>query len=80
MLVFPAMAASQEATDPSDDEPERSRPVFDEGKLLATSGVSDGFGAESDPGNAIDVEFTASGTFDVFCHIHPKMNLHVTVQ
>lgn len=36
--------------------------------------------AESDPGNAIDIKFTASGTFDVFCHIHPKMKLHVTVQ
>lgn len=35
---------------------------------------------ESDPGNAIDIRFTEAGVFDVFCHIHPKMKLHVTVQ
>jgi plastocyanin len=35
---------------------------------------------ESDPGNTIDLKFTTSGTFDVFCHIHPKMKLHVTVE
>jgi plastocyanin len=35
---------------------------------------------ESDPGNTIDLKFTTSGTFDVFCHIHPKMKLQVTVE
>lgn len=45
MLVIPAMAASQETTDPADDEPERARPLFDEGKLLATGGVSQVEGA-----------------------------------
>ena len=35
---------------------------------------------ESDPGNFIDVKFTATGRFDVLCHIHPKMRLQVTVQ
>ena len=36
--------------------------------------------AESDPGNTVDIRFTTSGSFDVLCHIHPKMKLHVTVQ
>jgi plastocyanin len=35
---------------------------------------------ESDPGAYIDIRFTAAGSFDVLCHIHPKMKLHVTVQ
>ncbi|HEV2673151.1 MAG TPA: DUF3034 family protein [Aliidongia sp.] len=45
MLVIPAMAATQDAADPSADEPERVRPLFDEGKLLATGGVSQVEGA-----------------------------------
>lgn len=36
--------------------------------------------AEQPPGEAIDVKFPTAGSFDVFCHIHPKMHLHVTVQ
>jgi plastocyanin len=36
--------------------------------------------AEQPPGEAIEVKFPAAGSFDVFCHIHPKMHLHVTVQ
>ncbi|HEV2673149.1 MAG TPA: cupredoxin domain-containing protein [Aliidongia sp.] len=36
--------------------------------------------AETDPGTSVDIRFTTSGSFDVFCHIHPKMKLHVTVQ
>ncbi|HLZ67586.1 MAG TPA: cupredoxin domain-containing protein [Aliidongia sp.] len=36
--------------------------------------------AEADPGTSVDIRFTAAGTFDVQCHIHPKMKLHVTVQ
>jgi len=36
--------------------------------------------AEADPGANVDIEFTAAGSFDVLCHIHPKMKLHVTVQ
>jgi plastocyanin len=35
---------------------------------------------EADPGASIDIKFTAAGDFDVLCHIHPKMKLHVTVQ
>jgi plastocyanin len=34
---------------------------------------------EQAPGQAIDVEFTRAGTFEVRCHIHPKMLLTVTV-
>lgn len=36
--------------------------------------------AEAAPGAAIDVRFTEAGTFDVRCHIHPKMQLKVTVR
>lgn len=36
--------------------------------------------AESEPGNHIDVTFPATGTYEVRCHIHPKMHLLVTVQ
>jgi len=36
--------------------------------------------AEADPGANVDIKFTAAGSFDVLCHIHPKMKLHVTVQ
>jgi plastocyanin len=35
---------------------------------------------ESEPGNTIDVKFTKAGTFEVRCHIHPKMGLIVTVK
>jgi plastocyanin len=33
--------------------------------------------AEQPPGDTVDVRFTAAGTFEVRCHIHPKMLLHV---
>lgn len=36
--------------------------------------------AEADPGTAVDIKFTAAGSFDVLCHIHPKMRLRVAVQ
>ena len=36
--------------------------------------------AESPPGNTIDIKFTTPGTFEVHCHIHPKMKLVVKVQ
>jgi plastocyanin len=36
--------------------------------------------AESPPGAAIDVKFTVPGTFEVHCHIHPKMLLVVAVK
>jgi plastocyanin len=32
---------------------------------------------EQPPGDAVNVRFTAGGTFEVRCHIHPKMLLHV---
>jgi plastocyanin len=35
---------------------------------------------ESDPGGSVKVTFTEAGTFEVHCHIHPKMQLQVTVQ
>jgi plastocyanin len=35
---------------------------------------------ESSPGTTISVPFTAQGTFEVLCHIHPKMRLVVTVK
>jgi plastocyanin len=34
---------------------------------------------ESYPGENVDVRFTTAGTFDVRCHIHPKMHLAVQV-
>ena len=36
--------------------------------------------AESYPGNSMPVMFTKRGTFEVHCHIHPKMGLVVTVK
>ena len=36
--------------------------------------------AESEPGNNIDMKFTTRGTFEVHCHIHPKMQLIVHVE
>jgi Protein of unknown function (DUF3034) len=45
LLALPAIAAAQDAADASGDEPERARPVFDEGKLLATGGISQVEGA-----------------------------------
>jgi plastocyanin len=44
---------------------------------------SDNFNVDTDesaPGNAIPVVFTKRGTFEVHCHIHPKMGLLVTVK
>ena len=35
---------------------------------------------ESQPGNSIFIKFTTAGTFEVHCHIHPKMGLVVTVK
>jgi plastocyanin len=35
---------------------------------------------ESEPGNSIFIKFTTAGTFEVHCHIHPKMGLIVTVK
>jgi plastocyanin len=36
--------------------------------------------AESSPGDNIDIKFTVAGTFEVHCHIHPKMGLVVNVK
>jgi plastocyanin len=36
--------------------------------------------AESSPGDNIDIKFSVAGTFEVHCHIHPKMGLVVTVK
>lgn len=44
---------------------------------------SDGFGFDTDeknPGENITETFTQSGTFEVHCHIHPKMKLVVHVR
>jgi plastocyanin len=35
---------------------------------------------ESPPGNTIQIKFKVPGTFEVHCHIHPKMSLIVHVQ
>ncbi|MBV9749431.1 MAG: hypothetical protein JO157_11515 [Acetobacteraceae bacterium] len=36
--------------------------------------------AEQPPGEAVDVRFPSAGLFEVRCHIHPKMLLHVDVR
>ena len=36
--------------------------------------------AEQPPGQAVDVRFPNAGVFEVRCHIHPKMLLHVDVR
>ena len=36
--------------------------------------------AEQVPGTTIGIPFNADGTFEVRCHIHPKMRLTVTVK
>lgn len=36
--------------------------------------------AESEPGDTINLRFKTPGTFEVHCHIHPKMRLVVTVK
>ena len=35
---------------------------------------------ETPPGQSVQVKFTTAGTFEVHCHIHPKMNLVVHVK
>ncbi|HTY65515.1 MAG TPA: plastocyanin/azurin family copper-binding protein [Alphaproteobacteria bacterium] len=35
--------------------------------------------AESPPGNTLSIPFKVKGTFEVHCHIHPKMQLIVNV-
>jgi len=35
---------------------------------------------EQPPGTTVDIAFSKSGTFEVRCHIHPKMLLHVDVR
>jgi plastocyanin len=34
---------------------------------------------EQSPGETAVVTFTTAGSFEVRCHIHPKMHLHVDV-
>jgi plastocyanin len=34
---------------------------------------------EHDPGTTLDIPFTKAGTFEVRCHIHPKMLITVEV-
>ena len=36
--------------------------------------------AEQEPGTTVDIPFTDAGLFEVRCHIHPKMLLHVEVR
>lgn len=36
--------------------------------------------AEAEPGRSIDVQFPTPGTYEVRCHIHPKMLMTVTVK
>ncbi len=35
---------------------------------------------EQNPGETVNIRFPASGTFEVHCHIHPKMLLTVSVR
>jgi plastocyanin len=35
---------------------------------------------EKAPGESVDIKFPTRGTFEVHCHIHPKMRLVVTVK
>ena len=35
---------------------------------------------EQEPGKSVDVRFAKPGTFEVHCHIHPRMLLRVTVK
>ena len=35
---------------------------------------------EQEPGKTVDVHFDKPGTFEVRCHIHPRMLLQVTVK
>ncbi len=35
---------------------------------------------EQEPGRAVDVRLTKPGTFEVRCHIHPRMLMQVTVR
>lgn len=35
---------------------------------------------EHDPGTTLDIPFTTAGTFEVRCHIHPKMLMTVSVR
>jgi len=45
--------------------------------------AADGFGFDSEeknPGETITETFTAAGTFEARCHIHPKMKLVVHVR
>jgi plastocyanin len=35
---------------------------------------------EKAPGETLEVRFPTAGTFDVRCHIHPKMHLVVHVK
>ena len=35
---------------------------------------------EQPPGSTVEVRFPTAGTFEVRCHIHPKMSLAVTVK
>jgi plastocyanin len=36
--------------------------------------------AEQEPGSSVEIRFPESGTFEVRCHIHPKMLLSVDVR
>jgi hypothetical protein len=58
LLVLPGIAAAQDRSDSSADEPERARPLFDEGKLLATGGVAEVEGAA---GGGLSTWATISG-------------------
>lgn len=49
-------------------------------QIYVDSGKFNFDSAESEPGDVIDLKFTVPGTFEVHCHIHPKMLLVVTVQ
>ena len=57
--------------------------VNEDGFMHQVFVASGGLSFESDeqaPGTSVDVRFPSAGTFEVRCHIHPKMVLRVDVR
>ncbi len=48
-------------------------------QLYVESAAFNFMSAEQEPGQAIEIRFSAAGAFQVRCEIHPKMRLAVTV-
>lgn len=48
--------------------------------ITISGGAMNFNGGLQQPGQSVEVPFTAAGTFNVVCGIHPKMAMTVTVQ